>query len=270
MLETELRAALHLAEEAASIALEVYQADFAVHEKAGPRDLVTEADRRINAFLCERLKDAFPDDLIVGEESGFSGPIDASRAWFVDPVDGTSDFVQRNGEWSIMIGLALDARARLGVVVQPATGDTYYAVHGEGAFHRVGSGRRQLRVSDLAEPHAATMVNSRNHPDPRATALEAQLGITRSFQHGSIGCKLARIAEQRADLYVNFSGKCHMWDLCGPEVILREAGGAVVDPHGQPIRYAGETTRVTSSFLATTSRLLPHVLAGVRALGIDA
>jgi 3'(2'), 5'-bisphosphate nucleotidase len=269
MLDNELRTALALADEGARLALAIEQTDFAVDEK-GPSDLVTEADRQVNQLLCGGLRAAFPNDLVVGEESGFTGTIDAPRAWFVDPIDGTADFVQRTGEWSIMIGLAVEGRARLGVVVQPATGDTYYAVHGQGAYHRVGSSRRKLRVSDIDAASEATVVGSRNHPDPRLVALQARLGITRTFQYGSIGCKLAQIAEQRADLYANFSGKCHLWDICGPEVLIREAGGALVDAQGQPVLYRGESTRFERPFIATTSRLLPSVLEAVRALEAEA
>lgn len=129
-----------------------------------------------------------------------------------------------------------------------------------GAHCRYGTTQRQLTVRDIDDATQAVAINSRNHPDPTILGVLQRLGITRSWEHGSVGCKVARIAEQRADVYMNLSGKCHMWDTCGPEVILREAGGDLVDNLGNPLVYAGDTTRVKAPFVAATSRLLPAVL----------
>ena len=265
MFSRELETTLGLMDHAGRVALEVHNREFTVEQKKN-RDPVTEADKALNTYLVGALRDAFPNDLVVGEESGHTAGVDAERAWFVDPIDGTSDFIKKNGEWSIMVGLVVDGRAKLGVVAQPVTGDLYWAVAGGGAWHRMGISKRQLRVSDEADTALATVVNSRSHPDPRIQAVLERLGITRQYEHGSVGCKLAQISEKRADLYFNFSGKCHMWDTCGPEVIIREAGGVLVDFDGQPIAYRGDTTRVTMPFVATTQRLAPRVLDTLRAM----
>ncbi len=265
MFSRELETTLGLMDHAGRVALEVHNREFTVEQKKN-RDPVTEADKALNTYLVGALRDAFPNDLVVGEESGHTTGVDAERAWFVDPIDGTSDFIKKNGEWSIMVGLVVEGKAKLGVVSQPVTGDLYWAVAGGGAWHRMGNSKRQLRVSDEADPGLATVVNSRSHPDPRIQAVLTRLGITRQYEHGSVGCKLAQISEKRADLYFNFSGKCHMWDTCGPEVIIREAGGVLVDFDGQPIAYRGDTTRVTMPFVATTQRLAPRVLETLRAM----
>lgn len=265
MWSKELEVATRLAFEAGRVALEVHEREFTVEQKKN-RDPVTEADRRANELIVGALRTAFPADLVVGEESDEGVNVDASRAWFVDPVDGTADFIMRNGEWSIMIGLVVEGRPRVGVVYQPVTGAMYTAASGGGAFVQVGTARRQLRVSDDPDARRATVVLSRNHPDPRTERVLAELGVTQRYEHGSIGCKLAQIAERRADIYFNFSGKCSMWDTAGPEVVLREAGGAIVDLDGNPIRYAGTGTLVEAPFVCTTTRLLPHVLSTLSAV----
>jgi len=259
MYQKELALCLALSERAGELALEVYRSEFGIDYKGS--DPVTEADRRVNTYLTEAIQAAFPNDLVVGEESAQASDIQGDRIWFIDPVDGTADFVKRNGEWSIMVGLVVEGKPRVGMVFQPATSDLYYASSGAGAWHQIGSARRQLRVSDDDNLTHAMVVQSRSHPDKLVGRLMSNLGLHREYQHGSLGCKLAQIAEHRADLYLNFSGKCHMWDVAGPEVILREAGGALLDTRGRALRYSGASTRVAEPFIATTSRLMPPLLA---------
>ncbi len=250
----ELSVAIELVERAAPVAMAIYGREFTVEEKQN-RDPVTEADRKVNTLLVEGLRAAFPDDLVIGEESGHEGAVGAHRAWFVDPIDGTSDFIRKNGEWSVMVGLVVDGVARVGVVDEPALGATYWAADGEGCFRRRGGVTERVCVRDDADPAQATVVLSRSHPDPDTEAVLAALGVTRRFQHGSVGCKVARIIDGSADLYFNFSGACHMWDVAGPDAILREAGGALVTLGGGGVPYAGATTRVELPFVACTSAL---------------
>lgn len=261
--------AAELVEQAGAIAMEVYATDFSSRAKADDSP-VTEADRRVNAFLVDALRAAFPGDLVVGEESGFTGEVPThGRSWFVDPVDGTKDFILKNDEWSIMVGLAVDGQAVLGVVGEPALGQLYWAGAGLGCWRRIaGHADERLHTPPRALADAI-VVNSRNHPDPHVAKLLGVLGVTRSFEHGSVGCKLARIAEGRADAYFNFSGKCHMWDTCAPEVLLREAGGDLVDLDGRQLRYVGASTRVRSPFFAASAAVLEPIAAALAPLATE-
>ncbi|MFT6395685.1 MAG: 3'(2'), 5'-bisphosphate nucleotidase [Bradymonadia bacterium] len=264
--KVEIELAIELARQGGEIALEVYHREFTADQKAD-RSPVTEADRRVNDLICPALEAAFPDDLVIGEESGFSGEIPATgRCWFVDPIDGTKDFILKNGEWSIMIGLCVDGQAVAGVVYEPTHGRFYFAAEGTGAWVRQ-PGKPDKRLEAKTKPvEKAIIVNSRNHPDPRIQLIADRLGITEQFPHGSIGCKLARIAEGTADLYFNFSGRCHMWDACAAELIIREAGGALIGVEGERIVYAGPTTQLTEPFFATTRAVRESVIAAVQAL----
>lgn len=255
MLDTELQTAIALALDAGQEALRIAHGDFRVDLKTADASPVTAADRRGNALITAGLSAAFPEDRVVAEESVNPAPGNHPRLWFVDPIDGTRDFVQRNGEWSVMIGLAIDGRAVLGVVHQPQLDRLYFGVVGQGAFVRIGTGQTPLTPRDTTDPALLTVAESRNHPDPRITTLRQTLGIRHTYSHGSVGLKLAHIAEGRADVYFNFSGKCHMWDTCGPEALIRAAGGDVFAFQGQPLSYHGADSRVPGAFVASTAAM---------------
>src|SRR4051812_41881800 len=133
MFDRELEIAALLARQAGAILLEVYASDFKVDFKSGT-DPVTDADLRANTFLVDALRQHFPGDGVVAEESANHGKdLSCRRCWFVDPLDGTREFVARNGEFAVMLGLAIDGRAQVGVVYQPVTDKLYTGAIGMGA-----------------------------------------------------------------------------------------------------------------------------------------
>jgi 3'(2'), 5'-bisphosphate nucleotidase len=241
MLDRELVEAVKLAREAGNILLEIYATDFAVEMK-GESDPVTEADRRVNAFLATRLEEAFPADSVIAEESARAEALRGNgRCWYVDPLDGTKEFIKKNGEFSVMIGLVVDGRAALGVVYQPTKNKLYRGVVGDGAFVERGHTTYVLRPSEVATPSDLRLVVSRSHRSAATDALVSKLGITREVASGSVGLKVGMIGERDADLYVHLSDKTSAWDACAPDAILRAAGGCFTDLAGNTIRYDGET-----------------------------
>ena len=143
--------------------MDVYATDFSVAYKA-KADPVTEADTRANAYIVEELRKAFPGDGIVAEESkDQSDALASGRCWYVDPVDGTREFVARNGEFAVMLGLAIDGDAQVGVVFQPVTDKLYAGVVGGGATLEQHGSRRDIRVSEVADPAELKLVVSRSH-----------------------------------------------------------------------------------------------------------
>src|SRR5262245_38967281 len=128
MLDTERKLAERLAKQAGQIVLELYDSDLSVAYKT-PSDPVTEADKRANQYLVKELQAACPADRIVAEETPQSAANrDAKRCWFVDPLDGTKEYIAKNGEFSVMIGLAINGAATLGVVYQPTLDKLYSGV----------------------------------------------------------------------------------------------------------------------------------------------
>jgi 3'(2'), 5'-bisphosphate nucleotidase len=195
---------------------------------------VTAADHAANDVILARLREAFPADAILSEEKRDDlSRVDSERVWVVDPLDGTKEFLARNGEFSIMIGLAVGGRAVLGVVYLPDGDVLYTAAEGAGAWAVRGDARNRLEVEE-ADPESLRLVGSRSHPDPLLTRMQHALGITDVEPCGSVGVKCSRIAEGRRDLYVHPVPYLKEWDTCAPEVMVREAGGSVTDcqPHG--------------------------------------
>jgi 3'(2'), 5'-bisphosphate nucleotidase len=198
---------------------------------------VTAADHAANDVIVAALQQAFLGDAILSEESADSpARLSARRVWIVDPLDGTKEFLAQNGEFSIMIGLAIDAEAVLGVVYLPAVDLIYAAAKGEGAWVEREAEREPLRRV-AANPAALRLVGSRSHADPLVARLQEALGITDVAPCGSVGVKCTRIAHGERDLYLHPVPYLKEWDTCAPEAILREAGGSVTDCRGEPLRY---------------------------------
>ena len=156
-----------IAAEAAAIVSEVYRTPFRVDYKA-PNDPVTEADRRSNELICRRLAEEFPGIPIVAEESApqsFADFRSSERVFFVDPVDGTNEFVAQNGEFVVMIGLLERDRAIAGVIQAPELGQIWAGEAGAGAFQIDAQGAREpIRPSSVTDLSQARVVSSRTHP----------------------------------------------------------------------------------------------------------
>lgn len=258
-LRRELDLAIKLAHQAAELILTIRAKGYQTYHKGQHLGLVTDADKAASRFLLDGIKRAFPDDIIISEEEPLPINTFSKRIWFIDPIDGTNDFIKGSIEWSIMIGLAIDGLPVLGVVYQPDSNDLYYATQHAGAFHINSQKTTKLKVNTVSQPSQAVLIQSRSHWSPNAQKLAETLGIKQTVKHGSLGLKLAKIAEGNADLYFNFSGHCHLWDLCGPEVILNEAGGQLLLATGKSPDYLYGETLVKDIFLATTLMLMDKI-----------
>ncbi|HEY6877163.1 MAG TPA: 3'(2'),5'-bisphosphate nucleotidase CysQ [Polyangiales bacterium] len=264
MLQRELEAAVDLARGAGRILMEIYAQDFEVAYK-GESDPVTEADQRANAYIVAELEKRFPEDGIVAEESVERG--DAAhkrRCWFVDPLDGTKEFIAKNGEFSVMIGLAIDGKSALGVVYQPSLDKLYRGVVGGAAVLEGRGGTKQLRVSDKADTAQLKLVVSRSHRPANIAEIMQRLGTEREMPSGSVGVKVGLIAERQADLYVHVSDKSSLWDACVPEAILHASGGHFTHVDGSAIQYATTETQNKKGILATNAATFSKVLEVVR------
>lgn len=237
MLQRELDETIRIAHEAGKILMKIYATEFGVAYK-GATDPVTDADTAANAHIVAELARLFPTDGIVAEETADrSSAIGKARCWYVDPLDGTKEFIAKNGEFSVMIGLAIDGASKLGVVYQPEHDKLYAGVVGVGSFLLQNGQRRELRVSEIDDPSQLKLVVSRSHRDKATDAIVKKLGITSEKPSGSVGIKVGLIAEREADFYVHPSNKSSRWDACAPDAVLRGAGGVFLDLAGQPYVY---------------------------------
>ena len=253
-LTAELQFACKVAREAATIVNTFYVGSSEVRYKSD-REPVTEADRSANTHIVTRVKAAFPDDGILSEESKDDlSRLDKQRVWIIDPLDGTREFIARNGEFSIMIGLAINGRATLGVVMQPESGLLYAGTVGKGAWLYEAEEKVPLGVSETDKTNRMVLVSSRSHRQQITDRIRAQLRITSERVSGSVGLKVGLIARQLADLYVHPSPGCKEWDLCAPHALLEAAGGCMTDCWGNPLTYNKRDVRAHNGLVASNSR----------------
>ena len=271
--DAELDEVIRIARVAAARVLSVYATSFTVELK-GPGDPVTIADRQANEIICEALAASFPGDAIVAEESvpqsaaELARLVATERVWFVDPLDGTREFADRNDEFAVMIGLAVKGRTELGVVLMPVGGE---ALAGRVSpaprafvedLHGV---RRPIAVSAVRDPHEATLMVSRSHRPAMLDPLIRRLGIQRVVPCGSVGVKVARLTLGQGDLYVHAGLGAKRWDTCAPEAVLVGAGGAFSDLDGAPIDYTSVDLVLRRGLVASNGALHEATLAAIAA-----
>lgn len=233
----ELRTAIYLAREAGTIVKTFYDVPPTVRWK-DPTDPVTEADRAVNAYLVKQLNHRFPQDGVLAEESRDDlSRLQRRRVWVVDPLDGTAEFIAHNGEFCIMIGLAVEGRPVVGVVYQPIDDVLYAAAEGAGAFVEEFGEHYPLHVSGQRDIRKYRLVVSRSHRPPLVNSLITHMGIQRERSIGSVGLKIGLIARGQAEFYIHPNPGTKEWDTCGPDIIVREAGGMMTDCWNRPLRY---------------------------------
>jgi 3'(2'), 5'-bisphosphate nucleotidase len=256
-----------MARDAAALIARIYEHPFDVDYKA-KNDPVTTADREANTLICAALAARFPCMPIVAEESdpaSYAGYHLAEAAWFVDPLDGTRDFVKKNGEFAVMIGLAEGGRATLGVIVLPVGGHAYVGGDGvDGVVIEASGTRKPLRVSEVSALSQAELVVSRSRRQGSLDEAAARLGVRKMTSCGSAGLKGVRVAAGEADAYAQPSPAGKLWDACAPEAIVVAAGGRVSDAHGTPFDYRGTELELARGFLATNPALYPRMLELLR------
>jgi len=231
-------------------------------EWKGENDPVTAADKAVNDFLVEKLTAAFPDIGILAEESKDDlGRLEKEAIWCIDPLDGTKEFIARNGEFSIMVGLAMAGEALLGVVYQPIKDFMYSGIRNENAWLTTPAGRSELHVSNISEPHRMRLVVSRSHRNPIVDAIKQALGVTQERISGSVGLKCGLIARSEADLYLHPSPGLKEWDTCAPEAILFGAGGQVTDCWGRPFLYNQPDVHRHFGLVASNSEAHARIIA---------
>ncbi|MEO5671502.1 MAG: 3'(2'),5'-bisphosphate nucleotidase CysQ [Ramlibacter sp.] len=235
--------------------LDVYSRDISFQAKQDHSPL-TQADLRSHDVIMRGLRELTPDVRVVSEE-GEVCEVPKGPFWLVDPLDGTKEFLARNGEFTVNIARIEDGVARLGVVHVPVTGKTYVGGPGLGAFVDDGSGRGPLRCRQ--EPGQVVVVASRSHSD--AAALDAFLEgveVERIVGAGS-SLKFCLLAAGECDLYPRL-GPTMEWDTAAAHAVLVGAGGEVFDLEGVPLRYGKPGFR-NPSFVARGLQAGAHQVA---------
>ncbi len=247
---TVLPALCAIARSAGAAIMEVYGREHTVELKADHSPL-TEADR-VSHELIRRGLAGLPQALpVLSEESppeALTRRREWTRYWLVDPLDGTKEFIKRNGEFTVNIALIDNHSAVAGVVLAPALGRLYYGAVGHGAWQEDGAqGPRAIQVRAAAAA-PVRVVGSRSHPSGALAGYLAALGPHAITAMGS-SLKICLIAAGEADIYPRF-GPTSEWDTAAAQAILESAGGRMIDLAGRPLRYNTKDELLNPHFLA--------------------
>lgn len=232
----ELEVASDLARLAGKAIMAHYRHDVVVEykDKVEP---VTIAGREADHLIRTGLQEAFPADGLLSEEAEDDlERLAKERVWIIDPVDGTTEFIARTGDFAVQIALTVGGQPVLGVLYQPVHDLLYFAVRGQGAFAMHDGRRTELHVSQQKAPSLMCLVASRSHYAGFVDAARRKLGIDSVLRLGSVGLKIGQLAQGACDLYLA-STVCKEWDLCAPHALLLEAGGMLTDLWGNVPTY---------------------------------
>lgn len=229
-LKEDLELALHAARAAGVVVMRAFRSGQEVRYK-GPDQPVTDADLAADRILRESLQGERPAYGWLSEETADSPErLERRRVWVVDPIDGTNSFVKGRAEFVVSVGLVEGGRPVLGVVYNPATGELYSATAGGGAFLN----GEPIRVAPQAGAEAPTLLASRSEIGRGAFAPFGEGWTVRPL--GSTAYRMVKVAEGAGHAFIS-RGPKNEWDLCGADVVVREAGGRVTDAAGEPLGY---------------------------------
>lgn len=253
----ELNAALEAAARASSIILENSLRLEA--KSSAPADITTQTDRDSQDVILQCLAERFPADAFRAEETTETLSRlrhTAGRMWIIDPIDGTRGFVTKNGEYSVMIALAIEGEAVVGVVAEPAFDRCTFAIKGQGCRQRIGNGEpKHVSVTSTHELPRATLIQSHTKPERGVTNEVRKLKPANVVETYSAGVKMARVADGSADLYVCDYAAMNDWDLAAGHVLVTEAGGRVSNLAGEPRVYGRESPKQFGGLLVSNGKL---------------
>jgi 3'(2'), 5'-bisphosphate nucleotidase len=239
---------IKIADEASEKVLHIYQSDFKVNYKED-HSPITAADIASHDIIVKGLRQISRDIPVLSEE-GAEIPWEERkkwrRFWLIDPIDGTKDFTQRTGAFTVNIAMIEDGEPVMGVVTAPALKEAFWGIKGEGAHMRDRTGRvHRIRVAQPKD--TLRVVASKNHLNDETRAFIETLGAHETVQAGS-SLKFCRIAEGHADIYPRM-GPTSEWDTAAAHAVLVAAGGKVQTPEGQPLVY-GKENILNPNFIA--------------------
>lgn len=217
---------------ASQLILQIYIGNNFFVENKNDKSPLTIADKKSNEFICNSLKNIYPHIPIISEEN-LNEEYDKRKnykfAWLIDPLDGTKEFISKNGEFTVNIGLIYDGMPVAGFVTIPVKGLTYYALKNEGAWMREVGGSwvslEDIRESFDKKRKKIRVIASRSHLSEETKEFVDKLGEVDMINVGS-SIKILWVAENRADIYPRIS-PCMEWDTCAAHAILLEVGGSI-------------------------------------------
>ncbi|WP_323795088.1 3'(2'),5'-bisphosphate nucleotidase CysQ [Nisaea sp.] len=235
--QTLLNEVILIARDASALIMKYYEGEIEVDEKTDGSP-VTAADRAADALIFPALEKLTPEIPIISEESfadGHNPDVSGGTFWLVDPLDGTKEYIRRNGDFTVNIGLVENCEPTLGVVLTPVDGRASAGFVGGGAFEEEADGTRTPISVREAKPEALTVVGSRSHRSPELEEYIKTLKPAQSISRGS-ALKFCLVARGEADVYPRTGPTCE-WDTAAGHAVLNAAGGTMTAFDGTPFRY---------------------------------
>jgi 3'(2'), 5'-bisphosphate nucleotidase len=251
---TWIEPVVDLCKQAGEAILDVYDTNFEVEQKSDESPL-TKADLASNHILTNGLTALTPSIPIISEEAGlpeFSVRRKWETYWLIDPLDGTREFVNRNGEFTVNVALVRDGKPILGVVYVPVTGSTYVGCENHGAERRTADGDTEAIHVAASSAARVRVVGSRSHRGDSLNAYLERLGDVELLPVGS-SLKFCYVAEGSADVYPRL-GPTSEWDTAAAQAVVEQAGGAVLELDGRPLSYNRKENILNPYFLVIGPR----------------
>ena len=225
-----------IARAAGDVVMQVYQSDFEVRGKVDASP-VTEADERAEALILQALAQRTPHIPVISEEAAAAGKVPevSQRFWLVDPLDGTKEFINRNGEFTVNIALIENGKPVLGVVLAPALERLFAGARGCGAFIEQAGKRQAIHCRTVPE-EGLDVVASRSHGDAQALDQFLDGRTVRSLKSAGSSLKICLVAAGEADLYPRL-GRTMEWDIAAGHAVLAAAGGEIFTVTGEVLGY---------------------------------
>ena len=244
----ETKLAINAVIEAGKAVMEIYEQDFSVELKQD-RSPLTQADIKSNEII-QRIISVSGYPILSEESVDDKERLNCEKIWIVDPLDGTSDFVSRTGEFTIMVALIEHNQPILGVVYCP-TNKTLFVAQKNGGAYNLGNGQcLKLSISNVAELERCRAVVSRHHLSDHDRQFLMKIKIDKSTQLGS-SLKVMDICSAKAELYFATTNNMKQWDTCASCCIIKEAGGKMTDMLGSELKYNIDTLNHQNGILVT-------------------
>ena len=243
--------------------LEIYESDFQV-EKKDDNSPITKADLESNKIIKESLlQTKIP--ILSEEDADDKSRTDSDKVWIVDPLDGTQDFVNKTGEFTVMVGLVENHVPIMGLVYWPTEKKLFFAERGLGAFCHDSEGWAKISVRGVEEITEPLALVSRHHLSDKEKKMLDHLEIKNTANIGS-SLKVMEIASGRADIYLTSTNKMKQWDTAAAHCIISEAGGKMTDISGNDLIYNTESVNHENGLLVTNGLIHEEVVSKISKL----
>jgi 3'(2'), 5'-bisphosphate nucleotidase len=248
--QIDIKRIIEIAQQAGTAILKVYDTDFSVYEKSDQSPL-TEADLAAHRVIANSLLELTPEIPILSEESAtipYSLRSTWSRYWLIDPLDGTKEFVKRNGEFTVNIALIDNMRPVIGVIYVPVSKVSYYSSTDGGAYKQMPGKEPEPIKASARHTSPVRVAGSRSHAGESLKRFLENLGEHHIISMGS-SLKSCLVAEGKADIYPRL-GPTSEWDTAAAQAIVEAAGGRITDTSMQPLQYNSKDSLLNPDFFA--------------------